>query len=204
MTAQVFFGGSFDPPHMGHLIIASEVLEELKLDSLIFVPVAQNPFKDRQTGASGADRLEMLRLMTAGDDRFAISSHEVDRSPPSRSYDTVTTLIDQGLLVKDPWMVLGDELIHDLPRWYRSEELLKAVRLAVVLRDHHGQQTQPSEEEEISAGIEAMTGRYHLVKNPHIGISSRNIRQRLQEGRSIRYLVPDAVYEYIRDHSLYR
>ncbi len=195
--AQVFFGGSFDPPHIGHLIIASETLFELNADSLLFVPAAQNPFKAHSTEESGVHRLEMVRQMAAEDKRFSVSSYEVDRSPPSRSYETVMALLGDGTLSGDPWMIVGDDLVDDLPRWYRSDELFQKVGLAVVFRG-------TTDENVLMNKLRSISSRFRIVRNPYVGISSKAIRRRLQEGRSIRYLVPDAVYEYIENHSLYR
>ncbi len=197
--ADVFFGGTFDPPHLGHLIIASEVVSTLGAERLLFVPAAQNPFKEHGPMASGSDRLKMIQVMTNGDSRLSVHSFEIDRPGPSRTYDTIESLIRDGTLIDDPWMVIGDELLPDVTRWYRGQELLRRVRLAVVRRG--APETSGSGEKRLE--VLHQQGRLAYVNNPFIGISSRDIRTRLREGRSIKYLVTDDVYDYIRQFSLY-
>jgi nicotinate-nucleotide adenylyltransferase len=206
----VFFGGSFDPPHTGHLLIASELCDALRCQTVLFVPAGQNPFKEAGPEASGTDRLEMVRRMISGDTRFRVSSHEVERPGPSRTADSVTALIQAGDLVPTPWLVIGEELLPDLPRWYRVEELLETVRLAVVRRELPGDCAQNRDHRETGAldsgSLEIVPGRQTevaWVQNPRLAVSSSEIRRRLRDIRTIRYLVPDTVYEYINTHDLY-
>lgn len=218
MKAQVFFGGTFDPPHIGHLIIASEVMAAVPAEQLVFVPVARNPFKDEGPEATGRDRIEMLRRLASGDSRFTVSSHEIERPAPSRTFDTVTSMISAGTLSEEPWMVVGDDLVPGLLRWYRGEELLQMVRLAVVCRqvplhlalpsggspDRSPEKGRQSVVAELRHVVEQLTDRFVIVLNPYIGISSREIRRRLHEKKPVRYLVPDTVYDYIQENSLYQ
>ena len=131
----MFFGGSFDPPHTGHLLIASELCEALQCQTVLFVPAARNPFKEAGPDASGADRLEMVRRMIAKDARFRVSADEVERVGPSHTAESVERLVARGDLVATPWLVIGEELLTDLSRWHRVGDLLSAVKLAVVRRE---------------------------------------------------------------------
>ena len=187
---EIFYGGSFDPIHIGHLMVASEVCDSLACRTLLFVPAGQNPLKTVGPLASASDRLAMVSAAIERDHRFSVSSIEIKRDGPSRTFDTVRRLVETGRLIKRPWLIVGDELIKDLPRWYRSEDLLSTVRLAVVSRE--------------GIPIDRLPADGKVVGNPRFEVSSKAIRERLREGRSIRYLVPDGVYDYIREHTLYR
>jgi nicotinate-nucleotide adenylyltransferase len=203
--ADVFFGGSFDPPHAGHLLIASELCEALQCETVLFVPAARNPLKESGPEASGSNRLEMVRRMIAGDTRFRVSAYEVERPGPSRTAGSVEALIERDELISLPWLVIGEELLSDLPRWHRVEELLSVVRLAVVRSQIPGE--CPEKQDGGSAGsLEIVPGdqtEVVWVQNPRLAVSSSEIRERLRKSRTIRYLVPDTVYEYIHQHNLY-
>lgn len=192
----VFFGGSFDPPHLGHLLIATEACDEIGCSGVLFVPVGRNPFKPEGPVTAGEDRLEMVRRLVSDDPRFSVSPVEVERAGPSRTYDTVLHLIDNGTLVQTPWMLIGEELLPDLPRWYRSEELLSRVRLAVVRRS--------ADDEDRRADGPVENTEIRWISNPRLNLSSSELRDRLKRRRSVRYLIPDNVYDYIDANSLYR
>lgn len=199
-AAGIVYGGTFDPPHLGHALMASEVCETLGAAPLLFLPAGQNPLKGWGPVASGAQRVSMLSTIVEKDDRFELCSIEVDRHGPSRTYDTIVSLITQERVVSKPWFVIGDELLPQLSQWYRIQELSEIVRFAVVGRI--------GEEYDVPDGTIALDGdteiRVRRITNPTVAISSREIRDRLRDGRSIRYLVPDAVYDYINRNDLYR
>ena len=231
-ASTILFGGSFDPPHLGHLLIASEASDLLDGAGVLFVPAYRHSMKPTGPVASGDDRLAMLRSAVAADPRFAVSSTELDRNDVSRTYDTVTDLVARGTLTPRPWLVVGEELVPHLSRWYRGSELPTIVRFLIVRRrvaggartdadgtggvvrtatgdandletakaDDAGSPRIASERSPFGAG----RGEFRYVENPRFDVSSRDIRARLQDGRTIRYLVPDTVYEYIHRHSLYR
>ena len=202
----VLFGGSFDPVHHGHLIVARAVAELRGFDRITLVPAAQSPHK-RDAHASAEHRLAMLRLAVQGDEVFEICDFEVRRSPPSYSIDTVETLRQRhGEDVEMHW-VIGADMLIDLPRWHRAGELLDLVKLVIVARAPW----QDRLEEiltcpDVAGGVSpAQLDRIRrsVVETPLIDISSTMIRRRIARGASVRYLLPESVGRYIRDHGLY-
>ncbi len=184
------FGGSFDPVHIGHLFIAEEVRLVGGFDRVLFVPARQSPLKSRSPGASREERLEMLRLALNGRRDFDISTIEFDREGPSYTIDTIRELQSQGEIEEHPGLIIGDDITASFSEWKEHEELQAMVRLVVARR-----------EGEI---IEESLGRYEVVDNAVIPVSSSQIRERVREGRAYRYLVPDPVYRFIEAHGIYR
>lgn len=178
-------GGSFDPVHHGHLILARDAVEALGLDELRFIPAARNPLK-ATGGAPGELRLAMLRAATADELGFAVDDVELHRPPPSYTVDTVAAIArrfpDARLT-----LLVGEDNVPGFPRWHRWEELRAAVGI-VVLRRGSGEEPMP---------FRTLTAR-------RLDISATEIRNRVAAGRSIRYLVPEAVREIIAAHGLYR
>jgi nicotinate-nucleotide adenylyltransferase len=178
------YGGTFDPIHHGHLILAREALETLGLEQIVFVAARISPHKDAP--AAGAEmRLSMLQAAIAGEARFAVDDCELRRSPPSYSIDTVEHFRqrDSGCEI---YYLIGEDQVPTLANWRRFDELQKLVRFAVLDR----------------TGTD-MTHGYPVVRRK-IDISATEIRKRVASGRSIRYLVPPEVEEIIRRHHLYR
>ena len=182
-------GGSFDPVHHGHLIAADRAAEALGLDTVLFVPCARQPLKPQDPVASPAHRLTMLRLAFAGYQRFALDTCELDRPAPSYTVDTLRLLrerwIDERLV-----LIVGADAAATLPRWKAGDEVARLAEVAVL--------TRPGAPEVTSAFVK------HLVATPAIEISSSDIRARCLTGKSIRYLVPEAVAQYIGRHGLYQ
>jgi nicotinate-nucleotide adenylyltransferase len=178
------YGGSFDPVHHGHLILARDALEQLALDKIIFTPAATSPFKDAPH-ASADLRLAMLHAAVGHQDGFEVDECELQRPPPSYTIDTVT---DIAAREGDAQFVLliGQDNVPGLSRWHRIEELRKLVRFVVL--DRTG--TNVSSD-------------YEIIQRK-IDISATEIRNRVARGLSIRYLVPTAVEEIIRQGNLYR
>ena len=179
------YGGTFDPIHHGHLILAREAAEVLGLEKLIFIPAAVSPHKlDRQSAAPEA-RLEMLRAAIAGDQYFEIDEIELQRPPPSYTFDTISSLHQRDPNAKLIYLI-GDDLVCRLETWHRFPELSAMVEFVVLTR--HAANPKHS---------------YREVRR-HIDISATDIRNRVATGRSIRYLVPAAVEKIIIDRQLYR
>jgi len=205
--ADILFGGTFDPIHIGHLLIASEACEVLQARRVLFVPAGQNPLKSDSPRTSGADRLAMVRRAIADDPRFTVSSCEIDREGPSRTFDTLDALIQEGALIGTPWIVIGEELVSDLPRWYRIDDLLRTARLAIVGRPHDERfddrpdARRSGEVASLFAGTETDPV---YIGNPRLRLSATELRERLNQRRIVRYLVPESVYAYIEEHRLYR
>jgi nicotinate-nucleotide adenylyltransferase len=192
---RVWFGGSFDPIHHGHLITARAVAESAGFDRVVLVPNNQSPLKLLATDrATPGDRLEMCRLAVTGDPLFEVDDLELRRDPPSYTCDTVVEL---GSKMNDrvTWLI-GSDSVPNLPGWHRWQELLSVARFLVMGR--------PGDAVDWSAlPPEVATLRSAVVPTPLIQISSTDIRQRVKAGRSVRNLVPPAVGEYIRRRGLY-
>jgi nicotinate-nucleotide adenylyltransferase len=180
------YGGTFDPIHHGHLILARQACEELELDQLIFVPAALSPFKKDAPHASGEQRLSMLRAAIQGQDDFSADDCELKRPPPSYSIDTVLEIRERDQNADLFWLV-GADNVGDLPKWRRFNELERLVQFVVLDR-----------------GRQRKTPQVYPVVQRNIDISATDIRKRVADGRSIRYLVPKAVEEIIRRDKIYR
>jgi len=182
-------GGSFDPVHHGHLICADRAAEALGLDTVLFVPCRSQPLKPTGPAADATHRVTMLRLAVQAHPRFVVETCEVDRAPPSYTVDTLRLLRqrwpDERLV-----LLLGADAAADLPRWRAADEVARLAEIAVL--------TRPGVPEPVSAFIA------HLVATPAIEISASDIRARCLTGKTIRYLVPDAVAQYVARHKIYQ
>ncbi len=180
------FGGTFDPVHVGHLSIAWAALECVPLDRIVFVPARRSPLKDRGPFAPERERLEMLRLATADEPRFEVSTVELDRPGASYTVDTLEQLAKEGEL----YLVLGADAAREFDRWHRPERIRELATLLVASRP--GTPTPPDRD------------RLTVFDAPCLDISSRELRARAARGRSLRYLVPEAAMRYLEAHGLYR
>lgn len=179
------YGGTFDPIHHGHLILARDACETLVLDKMIFVPAAMSPHKLDRVVTAAEIRLEMVRKSIEGESRFEVDDCELRRDPPSYTIDTVE-IIRQRQSDAQIFYCLGEDNLAGLTSWHRFTELQRLVQFIVLDRP----------------GFENKTD-YPVIRR-HIDISATEIRKRVAEGRSIRYLVPRAVEEIIRREQLYR
>lgn len=179
------YGGTFDPIHHAHLILARQAIETLRLEKVILVPAAISPLKKAAPVASGEVRLAMLQAAIKGEPGFEVSECELLRPPPSYTIDTVEYIRRRGC---DPsiYCLIGEDNVEQLPRWHRFAELEKMVRFVVL--DRSGKQPSYS---------------YQLIRR-RIDISATEIRRRVAQNESIRYLVPDSVEEIIQREKLYR
>lgn len=189
-------GGTFDPIHVGHLVVAETVREALALDRVLFVPAGLPPHKPAAEVTAVEHRVALVELAIAGNPAFEMSRVEVDRAGPSYTVDTVERLaIDAEVTV-----ILSAETFHELPTWHEPERLFAAARVAVVPREGY-----PAPDPAwLAATFPGREDRVVYVTAPHLGLSSTAIRDRVSAGRSIRYVVPDAVATYIAHHRLYR
>ena len=191
-------GGTFNPPHMGHLIMAQEAFEQLDLDRVVLMPVAVPPHKEAGEDPGAAARVELCRLAVAGDERFAVSTLEVDRGGASFTVDTLRELHDLEP-EHDLTFIVGGDMAQSLPAWREPEAVLALATLAVAEREG-------VRREDIGRRLESLHegDRVVFFDMPRIDISSSAIRRRVAEGRPIRYLVPEAVNEAIAERGLYR
>ena len=201
----VAFGGTFDPVHFGHLIAARAVAEHLGAQRVVLVPAGSPPHK-APPAAAARDRLAMLELAVEGDDLFEVSPLEIDRTGPSYTHDTLVQL-RQSLPAETElaWMV-GLDMLLDLPNWRRAGEVVEMVRIVTALR--------PPAPNDLDLLLSPLRGRFtdeqlarlksDVLLTPLVDISSTDIRRRVREGKSIRYLTGQSVVAYLGRHHIYR
>ncbi len=180
-------GGTFNPPHMGHLVIAEQVLEKADLDEIRFLPNHVPPHKQADERVSVNQRVIMLQKAIKGQPRFSIERIELEREGASYTYDTIKLLMEREETTEFSFIIGGD-MIEYLPKWHRIEELQKMVKFIGVNRPAYAHET-PFD--------------VQLIKVPNIDLSSSYIRDTVKKGQSVRYLVPDDVYRFIKEEGLY-
>jgi nicotinate-nucleotide adenylyltransferase len=196
------FGGAFDPVHYGHLILAEQCREQARLDQVWFIPAARHPFKAETTAAPFDRRVEMIHLAIAGHAAFRVD--EIEKHRPGLSY-TADTLDELHTLHPDNelFLLVGSDTLAELPTWHAPERIVRAAPFVVMQRPGSAVPTVES----LRAGIGLSADeslRMQLVEVPLIDLSSRDIRRRVVEGRTIRYMLPRAVEVYIAEKKLYR
>ncbi|KRO04381.1 nicotinic acid mononucleotide adenylyltransferase [Levilactobacillus paucivorans] len=181
-------GGTFNPPHLGHLVIADQVATQLGLDKVLFMPDAEPPHVDRKIAIPAADRVAMVKAAIKDNPRFALELTEVERGGKSYSYDTMLQLT-RAHPENQYYFIIGGDMVAYLPKWYRINDLLKLVQFVGVCRQGFTHESP-----------------YPVlwVDVPQIGISSTMVRDQVRRGQSVRYLVPTMVDLYIKEHLLYR
>ncbi|WCB94988.1 Nicotinate-nucleotide adenylyltransferase [Baekduia alba] len=192
-------GGTFNPPHLAHLLAAQEALDQLGLDQVLLMPVATPPHKQVDGDPGPEARLELCRLATAGDERFAVSDLEVARGGPSYTADTLRAL-HATCPGAELTFIVGGDMASSLPTWREPAEVVGLARLAVAEREG----ARRADILERLATIPGAVERVDFFDLPRMDISSSLVRRRVAAGRPIRYLVPDRVAEYIAQHGLYR
>lgn len=184
-------GGSFDPPHNGHLLGAGDACEALALDRLLFIPAAVQPLKVGQASAPANDRLEMVRLLLDGDQRFEVDPIEIHRGGLSYTVDTLSTFAGRWPSAELFWLV-GADVVKSFGQWREPRRITELATVVVLQRDGG------------APDLTSMPGTVRAVASRRIDISSTEIRQRVREGKSIRGFVPEAVAAYIAAQRLYR
>jgi nicotinate-nucleotide adenylyltransferase len=194
------FGGTFDPVHWGHLLMAEHCREQCELDLVWLLPAGLPPHKTGAEISSGKQRAEMLEFATAGHESLIVNRMEFDREGKSFTVDTLRQ-IHQERPEDELFFLIGADSLDDLPGWREPEHI---IELATVVAVNRGDRPLPSQEELIGHLGERIARGVRLVTMPGIDLSSTDIRQRVNEGKSIRYMVPRAVEAYIAEHKLYR
>lgn len=190
-------GGTFNPPHLGHLICAQEACCQLKLDQVLLIPTGLPPHKTEKADPGAQHRLALCQAAVRGDDRLAVSALEVGREGPSYTVDTLEELKRQGLH-DELFFILGGDAAAGLPDWREPRRILELATLAVTRR-------RGTPLAAVEHALEQLPGgeRTRFFKMPRIGVSSTMIRQRVRTGAPIRYMVPSTVSAYITEHGLY-
>jgi nicotinate-nucleotide adenylyltransferase len=190
-------GGTFDPPHLAHLAIAEEAREVLGLSRVLFVPAGRPWQKSDRAVSPGSIRLAMVERAIAGNPSFVADAREVNRPGPTYTAETVAELAAET--GSEPWLILSVEALAGFATWRDPERILAHVRVCVVPRDGAPAAALP----EFRARYPTAADRMVVLDHPRLAISSTAIRARVQAGRSIRYLVPDAVAALIAEYALY-
>ena len=203
MTRKIgILGGSFDPIHIGHLIIAEQISERLTLDLVLLIPCNMPPHKDAANLTAGRHRLRMVEIAIEGNPRFQACDIELTRGGVSYSVDTVTSLKSQYGRGTEFYFIVGADSLIELATWREYKRLLSLCTVVTAARPGCDLGSLPLQEG-LCTPEEIAVLKRHIMETPLIGISSTEIRQRRQSGESIRYLVPDAVENYIIEHNLY-
>ncbi len=190
-------GGTFNPPHLGHLVAAQEAYRELDLDQVMLIPAGIPPHKPVDDEPGPQHRLELCRRAVGDDERFTVSDLELRRDGPSFTVDTLEILRSQSP-ADDLFLILGADIAAGLPKWHEPERVLELATVAIARR-------RGTAKAAVQDALAQVTGgeRARFFQMPRIGISSTMVRRRVRAGQPIRYFVPDGVMHYIETHGLY-
>jgi nicotinate-nucleotide adenylyltransferase len=192
-------GGTFDPIHIGHLILAEGARDALQLERVVLIPAGQPPHKHSIRVTAPHHRLQMVRLAIAGNGHLAISHVDLDRAGPSYTVDTIRLLQEAwGPDARIHFLIGGDSL-SELPTWYQPERLIEICQVVAVPRPGYDPDLDALDRE-----IPGAADRVRVLHTPLVDLSATEIRDRVRNHRSIRYLVPELVEQYIYRHRLYR
>ena len=192
-------GGTFDPIHQGHLVIAEEVVTRLNLAEILFVPAGQPWLKMDYPISAAEHRVQMVRLAIAGKPGFKLSTMEIERAGPTYTVDTIVQLQAQLGAGTELFFILGWDNLNELPQWREPARLVKLCHLVAVPRPNYPLPDLNS----LEAAIPGLTSSTIILDTPEIDISASEIRQQVAQGLPISHLVPAPVNRYIREHRLY-
>ncbi len=193
------FGGTFDPPHIGHLILAEEAAEQLGLDHVLWILTPFPPHKKMQKISPLQDRMSMVLLAITSNQKFSLSRVDIDRQPPHYAADTLSLLRE-----KSPgdefFYLMGADSLNDLPTWHDPVQFVSLCHgIGIMVRHDEFVDTV-----QLEAQIQGLSKKLHFLDTPFIEISGSDIRNRVQGGKQFRYFVPDKIYHYIINHKLYK
>ena len=194
-------GGTFDPPHYAHLILAQHACEELKLDHVLFIPAGQPVHKTERSAIH--HRVNML-LLALGDDNphFRLSRVEIDRPGPHYTVDTIKLLREMSPSA-EYFFIMGGDVYQDLPNWERPREMFQSAKLAVAVMRRPGFGNPHLSLDMHRDAIPELEDHSVMLSSPLVEFSSTDIVERIKQGRSVRYMLPDDVLDYIAEHKLY-
>ena len=193
------FGGTFDPPHIGHLILAAEALHQLQLARILWVLTPQPPHKPERPITALPHRLEMLKRAIGSTPGFELSNVEIERPGPHYSLDTIDLLQARHPSARLVLLIGGDSL-RDLHTWNRADELVTAVQAFGVMR-------RPGDELDLKTledNLPGLTAKLRFFETPQLEISSTSIRKRIADAQHFRFYLPAGVFDYIQQNKLYR
>jgi len=193
------FGGTFDPPHLGHAILAAEALHALNLDTIFWILTPQSPLKDGRNISPLEQRLALLKIALQNEPGFALSEVDVKRQPPFYAVDTVRIFQKENPGAELIYLMGGDSL-EDMPAWYEPQKFVDEIAGLGVFR-------RPGSEpdlDQMERQIKGIKKKITFFTAPQIEISAADIRQRIKEGRPVRFFLIPAVYQFIEAHHYYR
>ena len=192
-------GGTFDPPHYGHLFAALEAAHVLSLERVLFIPTAQPPHKVSDPVTAAEHRAAMIGLSIADNPRFELSNLELERGGLSYTIQTAREL-HRRHPDAELHFIVGMDSLAELPTWYEPAAILKIARLAAVYRSG----VEEVDLRKLETQVPGAQARISIIPMPGLDISSTDLRERIRDGRPIRYLVPDPVVDYVAEHAIYR
>ena len=192
-------GGSFDPPHYGHLALAETARVQLELERVLFVPAGQPPHKRASTLSPAEARAAMTQAAIADNPAFALSRVDLDRAGPHYTVEMLALLRVQYPQVRGWFFLLGEDLLHDFPRWRDPDGILRQATLAVMPR-----RQLPTDVDALCTRFPQLAGRLVRLNAPPVDFSATDLRRRVRAGLPLRRLVPPAVEAYIREQGLYK
>jgi nicotinate-nucleotide adenylyltransferase len=195
------FGGSFDPPHVGHLLVAGDAHEALRLDRVVFIPTGVQPLKVGRAVATPLQRLEMVRMLIANDPRFDVDAVEIERPGLSFTVDTLSEYADR-YRGAELFLLVGADVPGAFARWREPERIVQLATVVVLNRAEDADGWGDKESEE-GPGATQLRKRLTFLPTRRIDISSTEIRARLRSGKPVRGFVPDSVAEFIATERLY-
>ncbi len=188
------FGGTFDPPHIGHLLIAQTICEAEEFDKIIFVPALKNPHKSKDITSSIENRLKMLEIAVAGNPHFEISDAEIKRGGISYSLDTIQYIKkEQNLKRNELYFLIGSDILKTFHKWYEPLRILEECQVIVAIRPGFKPSSVPS----------WILSKIQFANIPRFELSATQIRNRWKENKTIRYMVTQPVWSFINKNSLY-
>ncbi len=193
------FGGTFDPVHLGHLLLAEQCREQCELDEVWFIPAGNPPHKNPADLAPDTSRAEMLEFATAGHPKFSVKRMELGGAGKSFTVDTLQQVYDEDPS-RELFFLIGADSLLDLPKWREPEGI---AELATIVAVNRGDRPLPELEALTPQLSAAIVSRLRFVTMPGVEMSATDIRNRVDQGHSIRYMTPRAVEEYIRENGLY-
>lgn len=193
------FGGTFDPVHIGHLIVADQAASDLRLDRVVFLPAGRPWFKSNRLITDGKDRLQMLKLAVRGNSRFDVSEIELNRSGPTYSVESIP-LLKQQYDGAEIYFLLGKDALADIHKWQQPDKIIQMCHVVGLSRPGY----ESIDWDTIDRIIPGASQKIRLLQVPLIGVSSSDIRTMVAGGKSIRFLIPDDVLDYIERNALYR
>jgi len=197
MTRIGIFGGTFNPPHIGHLILAETAADALQLDTVYFVPAAAPPHKVGIPRAAVEHRVEMVKQAIVDNPRFELSRVDVDRPGPHYAVEMVHIFHDSHPNA-ELFFLMGSDSLRDLLSWHRPHDIVSACKIVVLNRP-----VNPPDMKSLSAAIPSLKEQLISIPSPEIEISSTNIVARLRQGQSVRYRLQPTILKYIHEHQLY-